>query len=93
MGTIRGDFSSDRERNVIHGSHSDEAARKEIDIWFHPDEVTPWISADETVDSFLSKLKISTDLTKLFPNCRVYSSPPEFRIRYRIERDKIHVNI
>lgn len=46
-GTIRGDFSSDRERNVIHGSHSNEAARKEIDLWFHPDEVIPWTSTDE----------------------------------------------
>lgn len=38
-GTIRCDFSVDRERNVIHGAHSSEAAEKEINLWFHNNEL------------------------------------------------------
>lgn len=33
-GTIRGDFATSKERNVIHGSDSEEHAEKEISIWF-----------------------------------------------------------
>lgn len=46
-GTIRSDFSADVLHNVIHGSHSNEAAKKEIGIWFHHDEIIPWTSDDE----------------------------------------------
>jgi nucleoside-diphosphate kinase len=33
-GTIRGDFATMVEGNVIHGSDSDQSAEKEIGIWF-----------------------------------------------------------
>lgn len=39
-GTIRGDFSIDRERSVVHGSHSIEAADREISMWFRRHEFT-----------------------------------------------------
>lgn len=38
-GTIRGDFSSSIQNNVIHGSDTIEAANREIDIWFKPHEI------------------------------------------------------
>ncbi|KAK7741019.1 nucleoside diphosphate kinase Ndk1 [Cytospora paraplurivora] len=44
-GTIRGDFSIDVGRNVIHGSDSQESARKEIDLWFKPEELATYKSA------------------------------------------------
>ena len=33
-GTIRGDFANTKTENIVHGSDSVEAARREIDIWF-----------------------------------------------------------
>lgn len=33
-GSIRGDFSIDIGRNIIHGSDSVESAQKEIELWF-----------------------------------------------------------
>jgi nucleoside-diphosphate kinase len=38
-GTIRGDFSVDLGRNVIHGSDSVESAKREIGIFFVSDEL------------------------------------------------------
>lgn len=38
-GTIRGDFAIDVGRNVCHGSDSVESAKKEISLWFKPEEV------------------------------------------------------
>jgi nucleoside-diphosphate kinase len=38
-GTIRGDFAIDVGRNVCHGSDSVENAKKEIALWFTPEEV------------------------------------------------------
>ena len=38
-GTIRGDFAVDIGHNLIHGSDSRENARKEIDLFFSPDEI------------------------------------------------------
>lgn len=54
-GTIRGDFSSSRQMNLVHASDSPEAAAREIDIFFAPNEVfeytpviDPWLrAADE----------------------------------------------
>ncbi|XP_047338268.1 nucleoside diphosphate kinase B [Impatiens glandulifera] len=43
-GTIRGDFSIDIGRNVIHGSDSVESGRKEIALWF-PEGVAQWTSS------------------------------------------------
>lgn len=45
-GTIRADFSIDRERSVIHGSHSSEAAAKEILLWFNENELIEWKSTN-----------------------------------------------
>jgi len=44
-GTIRGDLCIDVGRNVIHGSDSLESAAKEISLWFRPEELTRWRSA------------------------------------------------
>jgi len=54
-GTIRGDFSSSRQMNLVHGSDSEESARREIGIYFSDKElypyepaITPWLrAADE----------------------------------------------
>lgn len=45
-GTIRGDLSIDRERNIIHGSHSKESAKKEINLWFQKNELISWRPAN-----------------------------------------------
>jgi nucleoside-diphosphate kinase len=44
-GTIRGDYAIDVGRNVCHGSDSVESAKKEIALWFKPEEVQSWKSA------------------------------------------------
>merc|ERR1719354_633091 len=41
-GSIRGDFSIDMGRNIIHGSDSVESANDEIKMWFKPDELVDW---------------------------------------------------
>ena len=41
-GTIRGDFSSSRQMNLIHGSDSPEAAQRELAIYFQPGELVKW---------------------------------------------------
>ena len=41
-GSIRGDFTIDVGRNIIHGSDSVEAANAEIALWFRPEEVVSW---------------------------------------------------
>ncbi|ESA42670.1 hypothetical protein GE21DRAFT_8197 [Neurospora crassa] len=41
-GTIRGDFALDMGRNVCHGSDSVENAKKEIALWFKPEELNQW---------------------------------------------------
>jgi len=38
-GTIRGDFGMSRSLNLIHGSDSVDAARREIALFFRPDEL------------------------------------------------------
>jgi len=50
-GTIRADFGIDIGRNLVHGSDSPESAKREIDIFFKPEEVLdyrrdvdPWIT-------------------------------------------------
>jgi len=45
-GTIRGDFSSSRGYNLVHGSDSLESAEKEIKLFFGPDEITDYKLAD-----------------------------------------------
>jgi nucleoside-diphosphate kinase len=54
-GTIRGQYSSSRQMNLVHASDGSEAARREIDLYFKPGEIcsyvptiTPWLrAADE----------------------------------------------
>jgi len=38
-GTIRGDFCTERQQNLIHASDSPEAARREIEIFFSAEEI------------------------------------------------------
>lgn len=53
-GTIRGDFGLSRQVNLIHGSDSAEAAAREIEIYFRPEEIlqysatlADWVCADD----------------------------------------------
>jgi len=38
-GTIRGDFSSSRQMNLVHASDGPEAAAREIELYFAADEI------------------------------------------------------
>ena len=38
-GSIRADFAQTMENNVVHGSDSVESAKREIDIYFKPEEL------------------------------------------------------
>ncbi len=53
-GTIRGDFSSSRQMNLVHASDGPEAAQREIALYFSKDEIVadeptikPWLRADD----------------------------------------------
>lgn len=53
-GTLRGDFSSSRQMNLVHASDGPEAAAREIALYFNDDEVcpydvtlTPWLKAED----------------------------------------------
>jgi nucleoside-diphosphate kinase len=46
-GSIRGDYSIDVGRNIIHGSDSTDSAKHEINFWFAPGEVFDWPSASK----------------------------------------------
>jgi nucleoside-diphosphate kinase len=53
-GTIRGDFSSSRQMNLVHASDGPEAAKREIELYFQPSEIcaseltlTPWLRAGD----------------------------------------------
>ncbi len=46
-GTIRGDYSIAVGRNVIHGSDSVESAKREIKLWFTPEELVQWYSSTD----------------------------------------------
>ena len=52
-GTIRGDFGSSRQMNLIHGSDSPEAALRELAIYFKPGELIEWstVLEDQTTAS------------------------------------------
>jgi len=41
-GTIRGDFSSNQQMNLVHASDSPESAATELSIWFAADELTTY---------------------------------------------------
>lgn len=53
-GTIRGDYSSSYQRNLVHASDGPDSARREIEIFFDDHEilsyestVRPWLRADD----------------------------------------------
>ena len=53
-GTIRGDFSGSRQMNLVHASDGEEAAAREIALYFNENEIcgyeptlTPWFKADD----------------------------------------------
>ncbi|XP_078063484.1 nucleoside diphosphate kinase A-like [Mustelus asterias] len=46
-GTIRGDLCVQVGRNIIHGSDSLETAKKEVALWFKPEELIEWKSCME----------------------------------------------
>ena len=46
-GTIRGDFSSSRGYNLVHGSDSKESAQKEIALFFTTDQIVSYEFSDE----------------------------------------------
>ena len=53
-GTIRGDYGVSRQMNLMHGSDSEEAAAREIGIYFRPEELIEyettlggWVCADD----------------------------------------------
>lgn len=53
-GTIRGDFSSSRQMNLVHASDGPEAAKREISLYFRVDEIcdceltiAPWLRASD----------------------------------------------
>lgn len=41
-GTIRGDYSSSRQMNLVHASDSPESAAREIPIYFQASEIQTW---------------------------------------------------
>jgi nucleoside-diphosphate kinase len=38
-GTIRGDYTTDIQTNLVHGSDAPETAQSEIALWFKPEEL------------------------------------------------------
>ena len=46
-GSIRGDFSIEVGRNIIHGSDAVESAQKEINLWFKPEELVSWSTSSD----------------------------------------------
>jgi nucleoside-diphosphate kinase len=46
-GTIRGDYSSSRQMNLVHASDGAEAAAREIDLYFRKEELAPFPLATE----------------------------------------------
>ena len=45
-GTVRGDFSISKQNNLVHGSDSEESARREIALWFRPEELVSYQPTD-----------------------------------------------
>lgn len=47
-GTIRGDYGLDLTKNLVHGSDSEESARREIDLFFEEEEILDYeLTMDE----------------------------------------------
>ena len=47
MGTIRGDYGQFIGRNIVHGSDGPDTAKKEINLWFTPEEIAKYTRIDE----------------------------------------------
>lgn len=47
-GTIRGDLGLSISRNLIHGADSLESAKREISLFFTPEEVISYVRIDES---------------------------------------------
>ena len=47
-GSIRGDYCVGKGRNIVHASDSYEAAEREIDIWFRPEELITYTKSIES---------------------------------------------
>ncbi|MDO4573728.1 MAG: nucleoside-diphosphate kinase [Planctomycetia bacterium] len=48
-GTIRGDFSTSGQRNLVHASDSAASAEREIGIFFRPEEILTWKTDDSSL--------------------------------------------
>jgi nucleoside-diphosphate kinase len=53
-GTIRGDYSSSRQMNLVHASDGPEAAKREMELYFRQEEycpceatLAPWLRAED----------------------------------------------
>jgi len=46
-GTIRGDYCIEVGRNICHGSDAVDSAKKEIALWFKPEELIKWKSVED----------------------------------------------
>jgi nucleoside-diphosphate kinase len=46
-GSIRGDYGLFMRRNVVHAADSPETAKREINLFFRPDEILSYKKADE----------------------------------------------
>jgi nucleoside-diphosphate kinase len=49
-GTIRGDFGSSQQMNLVHASDGPDAARREIEVFFRADEIHDY---DPTIQAWL----------------------------------------
>ena len=49
-GSLRHDYALEVGRNLTHGSDSPENGVKEVELWFHPDELVSW---ERSVDPWI----------------------------------------
>jgi nucleoside-diphosphate kinase len=47
MGTIRGDYTIDTGRNIIHASDAPDSAKREISLFFDESEICEYVLPDE----------------------------------------------
>merc|ERR1711970_916199 len=47
-GSIRGDYCIEVGRNIIHGSDAVESAKKELALWFKPEELFSWTQGNHS---------------------------------------------
>lgn len=46
-GTIRGDLAMETGRNIVHASDSENSAKREISLFFGPEEIFPYERTDD----------------------------------------------